>query len=157
MGQEKEYTGSIFLGATRPSYDKETAIDQYFPIEHIVESDIRKAASTLTGEIRQVPPVFSAIKKDGKKSYESARAGEDLHHEPRTVFIREFEITGITMPLVHFRIVCSKGTYIRSVAYDLWRILGSGAYLESLCRTRIGEFRLEDARSVQDFVNSLQE
>jgi tRNA pseudouridine55 synthase len=157
MGQEKEYTGSVFLGATRPSYDKETEIDQTFDTSHITEELIYKAVQQFLGEIDQVPPVFSAIKKDGKKAYQSAREGEAIILESRKIVIKEFEITKIEMPLVHFRIVCSKGTYIRSIAYDFGKALNSGAYLESLCRTRIGEFKLENAWSVQDFVNSLQD
>jgi tRNA pseudouridine55 synthase len=157
MGQEKEYTGSIFLGATRPSYDKETEINQQFETAHITEELIQKTTEQFIGEIEQVPPVFSAIKKDGKKAYQSAREGEEIKMDARTVSIKEFEITKIEMPLVHFRIVCSKGTYIRSIAYDFGKALGSGGYLDSLCRTRIGEFILEDAMNVEDFINSLQD
>ena len=156
MGQEKEYTGTFFLGATRPSYDKETEVDKSFSIEHITENDILKTATTFVGEIDQIPPMYSAIKKDGKKSYVSARVGEDLQHEPRKVFIKEFEVVNVEMPLVYFRIVCSKGTYIRSIARDFGAALNSGAYLDSLCRTRIGNYKYEDAMSVEDFVDSLQ-
>jgi tRNA pseudouridine55 synthase len=157
MGQEKKYTGAIFLGATRPSYDKETEVDQTFDITHIDEALILKTTQQFLGEISQIPPVFSAIKKDGKKAYQSAREGEEIILEPRNIFIKEFEIVKIEMPLIHFRIVCSKGTYIRSIAYDFGKALNSGAYLDSLCRTRIGAFKLEDAWSVEDFVHSLQD
>jgi len=156
MGQEKEYTGTFFLGATRPSYDKETEVDKSFSIEHITENDILKTAATFVGEINQIPPMYSAIKKDGKKSYVSARIGEDLQHDPRKVFIKEFEVVKVEMPLVYFRIVCSKGTYIRSIARDFGAALNTGAYLDSLCRTRIGNYQLTDAMSVEDFVDSLQ-
>lgn len=157
MGREKEYTGAIFLGATRPSYDKETDIDQVFGTSHITEEQVFETAKQFIGEQLQHPPVFSAIKKDGKKAYEAARAGKEIKLDARTILISEFEIARIEMPLVYFRIVCSKGTYIRSIAYDFGKALGSGAYLESLCRTRIGEFKLGDAMSVEEFVNSLQD
>ena len=156
MGMEKEYTGSFFLGATRPSYDNETEIDAIFETSHITENDILTIAKKFTGELEQMPPMYSAIKKDGKKSYEAARAGEEIIHDLRKIFIREFEITKIEMPLVYFRIVCSKGTYIRSIAFDFGKALNSGAYLNSLCRTRIGEFKIEEATDVEDFVNSMQ-
>jgi len=156
MGLEKEYTGSFFIGATTPSFDRETETDAVYETNHITDEEIRNATASFMGEIQQYPPIFSAIKKDGKKLYHRARAGEAVKPESRNVSIREFEITGIDMPLVHFRIVCSKGTYIRSVAYDFGKVLKSGAYLNSLCRTRIGEFRLEDAVNLADFVNSMQ-
>ena len=156
MGMEKEYTGSFFLGATRPSYDNETAIDGTFETSHISENDILNTAKKFTGELEQMPPMYSAIKVDGKRSYDSAREGEVVKHETRKVFVKEFEIIKIELPLVYFRIVCSKGTYIRSIAYDFGKALNSGAYLDSLCRTRIGEFKIEDATSVEDFVNSMQ-
>lgn len=156
MGLEKEYTGSIFLGATRPSYDKETDINEVFAVDHINEKDILETAQKFIGEQDQIPPVFSAIKKDGKKSYVSARAGKEVKHEPRKITIKEFEITKIEMPLVYFRIVCSKGTYIRSIAYDFGRSLSSGAYLDSLCRTKIGNYKLEDAMSVEELISSIQ-
>ncbi len=155
MGMEKEYTGSFFLGATRPSYDNETEIDATFETSHITEIDILTTAKKFTGELEQMPPIYSAIKVGGKRSYDSAREGEFVKHETRKVFVKEFEVTKIEMPLVYFRIVCSKGTYIRSIAYDFGKALNSGAYLNSLCRSRIGEFKIEDALSVEDFVNSM--
>jgi len=154
--QEKEYTGTFFLGATTPSFDKETEVNSRFDISAISENDIYETAKKFLGEIDQIPPMYSAIKKDGKKSYVSARSGEDLKHEPRKIFISEFEVTKIELPLIYFRIVCSKGTYIRSIAYDFGKALNNGAYLDSLCRTRIGNYKLEDAMSVEDFVNSAQ-
>jgi tRNA pseudouridine55 synthase len=154
MGLEKEYTGTFFIGATRPSYDKETAIDKEFETGHITQGMIYDAAHSFTGEQMQVPPAFSAIKKDGVRAYKNARQGGEVKLEARSIFIREFEITGIRMPLVDFRIVCSKGTYIRSIASDFGRALQSGAYLDALCRTKIGAFELKDAMSIDDFINS---
>jgi len=156
MGMEKEYTGSFYLGATRPSYDNETEINAKFDIQHITEKDILNTVKKFKGELEQLPPIYSAIKVDGKRSYDSAREGETVKHDLRKIFIREFEVTKIEMPLIYFRIVCSKGTYIRSIAYDFGKALNSGAYLDSLCRTRIGEFKIEEAMSVEDFVNSMQ-
>lgn len=148
MATEKEYTGTIFLGATRPSYDKETEADAVFSTTHITPEKIFLAAATFEGEQQQLPPAHSAIKKDGKRLYESARAGIEVELTPRNITISRFEITHIEMPLVHFRVVCSKGTYIRSLAHDFGRALQSGAYLDSLCRTRSGSFLLSDALSL---------
>lgn len=155
MGMDKEYTGSIFLGATRPSYDKETEINQTFETSHITDELIYETARIFLGEQSQTPPIFSAIKKDGVRAYQNARDGVELEMTPRKINIIEFEITKIEMPLVSFRIVCSKGTYIRSIAYDFGKALRCGAYLDSLCRTKIGEFTLEKAFNLDDFVNSL--
>jgi tRNA pseudouridine55 synthase len=151
MGMEKEYTGSFFLGATTPSFDLETEVNQIFDISHITPEKIAETAQTFIGTQQQFPPVYSAIKKDGKRLYESARAGVEVEIAARTVVINEFEITGIELPLVHFRIKCAKGTYIRSIAQDFGKALGAGAYLNSLCRTQIGEFKLTDAMSVLPF------
>lgn len=156
MATEKEYTGSFYLGATTPSYDKETAIDGEFPVDHITSEKIHAAAKQFLGETEQLPPMYSAIKKDGKKLYESARAGEEVERTARKIMISEFEITRVDMPLVYFRIVCSKGTYIRSIAYDFGKALGSGAHLASLCRTRSGAFVLNDAYTVEQVVEALQ-
>jgi tRNA pseudouridine55 synthase len=155
MGMDKEYQGSIFLGATRPSYDKETEIDESFETSHITDDLIHRTANVFLGEQLQIPPIFSAIKKDGVRSYQNARDGVEVLMAARKINILEFEITKIEMPLVHFRIVCSKGTYIRSIAYDFGKALQSGAYLNSLCRTKIGEFSLEKAFNLDDFVHSL--
>ena len=153
MGMDKEYTGSFFIGATRPSFDRETAIDETFSISHIADDLIHKTAQQFLGEQLQYPPVYSAIKKDGKRLYESARAGLKVKLEPRTVTIQAFEITQIAMPLVYFRIVCSKGTYIRSIANDFGKSLGAGAYLNSLRRTKIGLYDVDDALTVDGFIN----
>ncbi|MBK6640523.1 MAG: tRNA pseudouridine(55) synthase TruB [Bacteroidetes bacterium] len=151
QAQIKEYTGTFKLGATTPCYDMEQAEDATFPTEHISEQMIREMVNQFTGVISQMPPPHSAVKIDGKRAYELARKGKEVVMKPREVTIEAFEITGINMPEVSFRIVCSKGTYIRSIAHDFGRALGSGAYLTSLCRTRIGEFRLENAMQLADF------
>jgi tRNA pseudouridine55 synthase len=155
QGREKEYTGTITLGATTPSYDLETAVDHTFPTAHITEAAIHKAAEMFLGEIQQLPPVFSALKKDGKRLYEHARKGTEVEITPRTVNISIFEITGIEMPEVHFRVVCGKGTYIRSLAYDFGRVLGSGAHLSALRRTKIGDHHVDNAISPVDFQDEL--
>ncbi len=147
---EKEYTGIFMLGATRPSFDKETEIDETFPIDHLTEEKIRNAAKTFEGEIEQVPPIYSAIKIDGKRAYESARRGQELEMQSRKVTIYSMEISKIELPMVHFKVVCSKGTYIRSLARDFGKALGTGAYLDSLIRTRIGNFKLEDSKTMEE-------
>lgn len=149
--QEKEYTGTILLGATTPSYDLETEVDQTFPTEHITEAVLQETLQQFTGEILQKPPVFSAIKKDGKRLYEHARAGEEVEIEARKTTVYEFELTRIAMPEVDFRVKCSKGTYIRSLAYDYGKALQSGGHLTALRRTKIGEYSVEDAISPEDF------
>ena len=148
MGQDKEYTGTLRLGQTTPSADRETAPDRERPWEHLTLADVRAAVPAFTGLIQQHPPLFSAIKINGKKAYELARKGHDLVPDARPVTIHLFEITGIEGPEVAFRVECSKGTYIRSLARDLGEALGCGAHLSSLVRTRIGEYRLEDAFSL---------
>lgn len=145
MAKEKEYTGSFTLGAITPTYDLESEPTDFQPLDDIDEGKIRAATANFTGEIMQVPPAHSAIKIDGKRVYELARKGVEVKIDPRKVTIHEFEITRIEMPLVEFRVVCSTGTYIRSLANDFGAALGCGGYLSSLCRTRIGEFKLEDA------------
>ena len=145
MGMEKEYTGKFVVGQTTPSYDLETAVTEQQDISSLTETLIHQAAKSLTGKISQVPPTHSAIKIGGKRAYEFARKGQDLVLQPREVEIKEFEITGIALPEVTFRIVCSKGTYIRSIARDFGEALGTGAYLSELCRTRIGNYLLKDA------------
>lgn len=153
QGQEKEYTGSITLGATTPSYDLETEVDATYPIDHLSEEKIREATNAFLGDIQQYPPVFSALKKDGKRLYEYARSGEDVKISARNVQISEFEITGIEMPKVHFRVVCSKGTYIRSLAHDFGKELGTGGHLSALRRTRIGEHSVKEAHDLDSFIN----
>ncbi len=153
QGQEKEYTGTFTLGATTPSYDMETEVDQKFPTQHLSEEKIREATEVFLGDIQQYPPVFSALKKDGKRLYEYARKGEQVQVSARNVNISDFEITKITFPEVHFRVVCSKGTYIRSLAHDFGKELETGAYLSSLRRTRIGEHEVKNALDLDSFVN----
>ena len=155
MGMEKEYTGSFLLGATTPCYDLEEEVDQTFPTEHITIEAIKQAAIDLTGIQQQVPPIFSALLINGKRAYELARAGEEVEMKSREIDIKEFEITDVSMPTVSFRIVCSKGTYIRSIARDFGLALNSGAHLTKLCRTRIGDFKLEDAVTPQEFADKL--
>ncbi|MBQ4819755.1 tRNA pseudouridine(55) synthase TruB [Aquimarina sp. MMG016] len=155
QGLEKEYTGTITLGGTTPSYDLETEINQTFSIDHISESTIKEATTQFIGEIDQYPPVFSALKKDGKRLYEYAREGSEVKVESRKIRIDEFEITRIELPEVDFRVTCSKGTYIRSLAHDFGKALNSGAHLSALRRTKIGDFSVEDAITVEDFENQL--
>ena len=155
MAREKEYTGSFTLGATTPTYDLESEPGNFKSCEHFDDAAIKKAAAQLTGNIMQVPPAHSAIKIDGKRVYELARQGKEVKIEPRRVTISEFEITKIEMPKIYFRVVCSTGTYIRSLANDVGELLGCGAYLSSLCRTRIGEFELSSAMTMEDFAASI--
>ncbi|WP_067144845.1 tRNA pseudouridine(55) synthase TruB [Pseudotamlana agarivorans] len=156
QGQIKEYTGTIVLGSTTPSFDLETDIDKTYPTAHITEDLIKETTQQFIGDIQQYPPVFSALKKDGKRLYEFARAGEDVEIKPRTVSISEFEITNIDGNYISFRVVCSKGTYIRSLANDFGKALNSGAHLSSLRRTKIGDFKVENATSIEAFIESLK-
>jgi tRNA pseudouridine55 synthase len=153
MGMEKEYTGTFVIGQTTPSYDLETAVSPANDISRITQADLERARAKLTGNILQTPPLHSAIKVDGKRAYELARQGESIELKARPVTIIEFELTAVNLPVVEFRIVCSKGTYIRSIARDFGEVLGVGAYLASLCRTRIGHFKLFDAKYI-DGINS---
>jgi tRNA pseudouridine55 synthase len=146
QGQIKEYTGEITLGATTPSYDMESEIDEIFSITHISEDLIYKTVNQFIGEIDQKPPMFSALKKDGVRLYDMAREGKIIEIASRKITINEFEITNINLPKVEFRVVCSKGTYIRSLAFDFGKALKSGAYLSKLRRTKIGEFNVENAK-----------
>ncbi|MGB0391944.1 MAG: tRNA pseudouridine(55) synthase TruB [Salibacteraceae bacterium] len=157
MGMAKEYTGTIVLGATRPSYDMETEIDQEFDISGITDEMVHEAVKTFIGEIQQVPPLYSAKKVDGKKAYELARKGSDLKLKPNSITIHEYEITQLELPEVDFRIKCSKGTYIRSLAHDLGTALNNGGYLKTLRRTSIGEYQVTDAKSVDDWVTEIQD
>jgi len=149
QAQEKEYTGTFMLGTTTPSFDLEKPVDEFFPIEHITEEKIYQAAQSFLGEQEQIPPYFSAVKVDGKRAYLLAREGKEPDIKPKKVNILEFKITRISLPEVDFRIVCSKGTYIRSIARDFGKKLESGAHLTSLRRARIGEFCVEDAIQVR--------
>ena len=156
QGQVKEYTGTFTIGATTPSYDLETEIDKKYPIAHISEELIKQSAIQFIGDIQQKPPIFSAIKKDGKRLYELARKGETTEIKARNVTIFEFEITKINLPEIEFRVACSKGTYIRSLAFDFGKALGSGAYLSSLRRTKIGDFSVGKAVSIEHFIKNLE-
>jgi tRNA pseudouridine55 synthase len=155
QGQEKEYTGTFTLGGTTPSFDLETEVNETFPTVHITDELIHATTQQFIGQINQFPPVFSAIKKDGKRLYEFARAGEEVEIKSRQVEITEFEITQINALELHFRVVCSKGTYIRSLANDFGKALNSGAHLSSLRRTRIGDFKVENALTPEAFIESL--
>ncbi len=148
---DKEYTGTFVLGATTASHDLEKPVDEIHPVEHITDELILNAARSLTGEILQVPPVFSAIKINGKRAYKYARKDEEVEIAAREVSVPVFEITRIALPEVDFRIVCSKGTYIRSIARDFGKALHSGAHLSALCRTRVGPYLLSDAYEVDGF------
>lgn len=156
MGQEKVYTGEITLGATRPSFDMETEINAEFSYKHLQKSQIKNTTKNFTGQIMQQPPVFSALKKEGKRLYEYARKGEDVDIPKREVYIENFEITSIALPKLEFKVKCSKGTYIRSLAHDFGLALDSGAYLSGLCRTEIGDFKLEDAITIDGFSEALK-
>lgn len=156
QAQEKEYTGTFQLGATTPSADMETEVNNTFDCSELTPEIINEKVKLFLGEISQTPPLYSAINIKGERAYEKARRGEVIEMPVKKVCIHEFEITRIEIPEVEFRIVCSKGTYIRSVARDFGEALNNGAYLSSLCRTRIGEFRLNDALEVVDFVNDFK-
>jgi tRNA pseudouridine55 synthase len=155
QAQEKEYTGTFYIGATTPCYDLEKEIDAHYPTEHITGELIRETTRQFTGVIQQTPPLYSAIKIGGKRAYDIARAGKTAEIKPKEITITTFEITRIALPEVDFRVVCSKGTYIRSLARDFGEALKSGAHLTALCRTRIGEYRLEDALTLEEFEKSL--
>jgi tRNA pseudouridine55 synthase len=150
MGLEKEYTGTFVIGQTTPSFDLETKVSEKKDISSITETKLFDAAKSLTGNIRQIPPLHSAIKVGGRRAYKFARSGKELELQPRDVQVKVFEITSIQLPEISFRIVCSKGTYIRSIARDFGNALGVGAYLSQLCRTRIGEFKLSDAIALDE-------
>ena len=155
MAQEKEYTGSITLGAVTPTYDLESEPEQPKDFSFITEEMLQKATEQFVGDIQQLPPMFSAIKKDGVALYELARRGEAVELKPRSINIKSFEIVSVDLPVVQFKVTCSTGTYIRSLANDYGKALGCGGYLSSLCRTRIGEFKNEAADTMQEFENSL--
>jgi tRNA pseudouridine55 synthase len=157
MAREKEYTGSFHLGAVTPTYDLESGPEQEKDISQITAEMIHGTTARFTGEIEQVPPAHSAIKKDGIPMYKLARKGVEVKLDPRKVTISEFIITDIKLPEVYFKVVCSTGTYIRSLANDFGEALGCGAYLSSLRRTRIGEFRVDDAQTISDFEAGIEE
>lgn len=155
QAQTKEYTGIITLGGSTPSYDLESEINETLPTDHITDKLIQETTKQFTGEIQQRPPIFSALKKDGVRLYELARKGETVEIPTRAVTINEFEITKIEMPNVHFRIVCSKGTYIRSIANDFGIAMNTCSHLSKLRRTKIGEFNVANAQSIEGFIEAL--
>lgn len=156
MGLPKAYSGIIKLGETTPSYDAETEVNERFPTEHITPSVLEAARLQFLGEIDQMPPIFSAIKKDGKKLYESAREGEHVDIQSRRITIYQFDIQQISATEISFLVRCSKGTYIRSLAFDFGKACGSGGYLTKLCRTEIGEFKNENAWELNDLATELE-
>lgn len=156
QAQEKEYTGEITLGLTTPSLDLETEFNGTFPIDHITEELIHETTMQFMGEIDQIPPIFSALKVDGKRMYDLARQGKEVEIKSRKITISEFEITKIDLPKIEFRVVCSKGTYIRSLARDFGEALNSGSHLSGLRRTRIGQFKITDAYALEDFITLME-
>jgi len=157
MAQEKEYTGSFTLGAVTPTYDKESTPVDFKETKDISAEQLHAATAGFIGEIQQVPPIYSAIKKEGVALYELARRGVDVEIKARNIIVKAFEITSIEMPLIHFKVVCSTGTYIRSLAHDFGAKLGCGAYLSELRRTRIGEHLVENAQGIEEFLLGLRE
>ncbi len=157
QGMPKNYTGTIQLGATTPSYDAETAVNEQFPTDHITPELLEAARQQFVGDLEQIPPMFSAIKVDGQPLYKKARRGEVVEVKPRPVSIYSFEFTRIELPEIDFAVQCSKGTYIRSLAYDFGKAVRSGGYLSALCRTQIGEYKLEDAWKLEELVEFLEE
>lgn len=156
QAQEKEYTGTFTLGSVTPTYDLESEPTDFKPLDGIDEQTIHAATAQFMGAQQQLPPIHSAIKQNGKPIYELARKGVEVKVEPRSIFIKEFEITAVELPVVHFRVVCSTGTYIRSLANDFGAALGCGGYMSSLCRTRIGAFKLEDAWEIEQFIEEVK-
>ena len=156
MSQEKEYTGVFTLGATTPTYDLESEPGNFHSVDNITEEKILSTAKIFSGEILQTPPAHSAIKVEGKRVYELARRGKEVKLEARKIFIKEIDITKIEMPVVYFRVVCSTGTYIRSLAHDFGQKLGCGAFLSGLCRTRIGELLLSEAKTMEEFEREIK-
>lgn len=157
MAREKEYTGTITLGGITPTYDLESEPVDFKDYDHLTEEQIIHAAHQFTGDILQTPPIYSAIKQNGKRAYELARKGIDVKLEPRNVSISAFDITDVDLPVITFRVVCSTGTYIRSLANDVGIAMGCGGYLSSLCRTRIGEFRVQDALTITQFEEAVKQ
>ena len=157
QAQEKEYTGTMVLGETTPSYDMETDADQHFDTSGITEKQINDACPQFTGDIEQYPPAHSAVKINGERLYQKARRGEATESRLRSVTISEFEITGIALPEITFRVVCSKGTYIRSLVNDFGKALNNGAYLSKLRRIRSGDYKIEEAWEVMEMVNTIRE
>jgi len=157
QAQEKEYTGTIYLGATTPCFDLEQEVDKRFDISEITEDQVKNTTARFLGEIEQTPPIFSAIKIDGKRAYEYARNDEEVKIKSKKISIYEFKLTRVELPEIDFRIRCSKGTYIRSIARDFGLALNNGAHLTALRRTKIGDFKVEDAMSPEAFKQLCQE
>jgi len=157
MAQEKEYTGTFTLGAVTPTYDRESEPQDHKDYSSVTPAQLQEIAAQYTGEIMQLPPMHSAIKKDGVRLYALARKGQTIELEPRKIVIKAFEFTSIELPVVHFKVVCSTGTYIRSLANDVGIAAGCGAYLSSLCRTRIGEFTLDKSMTVEEALVWIEE
>jgi len=157
QAEDKEYTGTMVLGATTPTYDLESEPEAKFDVSHLTDEQIKAACAQFTGDIQQYPPAHSAIKIDGERLYEKARRGEEVELRLRNVTISEFEITRIELPEVDFRVVCSKGTYIRSLVNDFGKALDNGAYMSALRRTRSGNYRIEDAHEIMELVNTIRE
>ncbi len=157
QAQEKEYTGRIMLGKTTPSFDRETPVDAEFDIGHVTPEMVIGAAQRFVGVIEQIPPMYSAVRVDGKRMYVQARKGRTFEIPARQVTVSHFDITDVNLPFLDFRVVCSKGTYIRSLVRDLGVALGAGAYLDELRRTRIGTFRVDEAQTISDFVQQFQQ
>ena len=157
MGQEKEYVAEITFGHTTPSYDLETSFDKEFPYEQVDRACLERAVQQFIGEIEQFPPSYSAVRVDGVRAYEMARRGDEVEMKSRKVMVREIEILKAEFPIVELRIVCSKGTYIRSLAHDLGKVCGSGSHLSALRRTRVGDFRVEDGFKMDEIIGVLQE
>ena len=157
MAQEKEYTGTITLGSTTPTFDLESEPENFISCDHLTGEKIRAATDPFKGEILQMPPIHSAIKQQGKPVYELARKGLEVKLEPRKLTIYTFEITEIRLPVVSFKVICSTGTYIRSLANDFGQALGCGGHLSSLCRTRIGNFHLKDAYQLKTLQEKITE
>lgn len=152
QAQEKEYTGTLILGKTTPSVDLETEFDQEYPIDHITEEALQLAAKKLTGTLQQLPPIYSAVRMNGERLYKKARRGEAVEIKPRKVTVNLFEVNTDQFPVVHFKIVCSKGTYVRSLVRDFGLLVNSGAYLSLLRRTRIGNYHIDNAHQLTDFI-----
>lgn len=157
MGLEKEYTGTFFIGASTPSFDKETEVNSKFDTSHITDEILENTTQQFTGTLLQIPPAHSATIISGERAYEKARRGEEVIMPAKQITISAFEIVKVEMPIVHFKVVCSKGTYIRSLANDFGQALQSGAYLNSLCRTRIGDLTLSNAKSVDQWVEEIKQ
>lgn len=157
MAQEKEYTGTFTIGSTTPTYDLEKEPENFKPYDNISEELIIETTKQFTGEISQIPPAHSAIKIGGKRVYELAREGKEVKIEPRQVTIKAFEIVKIELPLIYFKVVCTTGTYIRSLAFDFGNALGCGGHLSSLCRTRIGNFKIDEALTIDAFEKQFRE